>query len=165
MTVAAATTPGATGAPTEAPAALAEALTVAAELAPLPPRIILYDGVCGLCARTVRWLIAHDRGLLWYAPLQGETAARLRALHPRIPTELSSVVLVEDGRVHLRSKVFLHVARHLTRPWRWLYAFRWFPALLADPMYRLVASTRYRLFGTYDACRLPTTAERARLLP
>lgn len=136
-----------------------------AALAPEPSPLILYDGVCGLCGRTVRWLLRRDGGRLWYAPLQGETAERLRARYPRIPRELDSVVLVEDGRVYLRSKVFLHVARHLTRPWRWLYHLRWFPALLVDPAYWLVAKLRYRLFGKYDACRLPTTDERARFLP
>ena len=133
--------------------------------APLPPSIILYDGVCGLCAKAVRWLITHDRGRLHYAPLQGETAARLRARHPRIPVELQSVVLVDGGQVYLRSKAFLHVARHLTRPWRWLYGVRWLPAFLCDPFYWVVAKSRYRLFGRYDACRLPTQGERARLLP
>lgn len=136
-----------------------------AALAPEPSPLILYDGVCGLCGRTVRWLLRRDGGRLWYAPLQGETAERLRARYPRIPRELDSVVLVEDGRVYLRSKVFLHVARHLTRPWRWLHHLRWFPALLVDPAYWLVAKLRYRLFGKYDACRLPTTDERARFLP
>ncbi len=133
--------------------------------ADLPPRIVLYDGVCGLCSRTVRWLLKRDGGAFHYAPLQGETAARLRTLHPRIPEQLDSVVYIEDGRVHLRSKVFLHAARWLTRPWRWAWYVRWFPAFLLDPFYWLVAKLRYRLFGKFDACKLPTTDERARLLP
>lgn len=145
--------------------ATAEAVTAGAAPAPLPPRIVLYDGACGLCGKTVRWLVARDRGRLWYAPLEGETAARLRALHPRIPVPLDSVVLVEDGKVYLRGKVFLHVARHLTRPWRWAYPFRWLPGPLLDPVYWLVAKLRSRRFGQPDACRLPTTGARARFLP
>ena len=131
----------------------------------LPPRIVLYDGVCGLCSRTVRWLMKRDNGAFHYAPLQGETAARLRARHPRIPSQLDSVVYIDADRVHLRSKVFLHAARHLTRPWRWAWHFRWLPAFLLDPFYWLVAKLRYRLFGKFDSCTLPTTDERAKLLP
>lgn len=131
----------------------------------LPPRIVLYDGVCGLCSKTVRWLMKRDRGAFHYAPLQGETAAALRARHPRIPEQLDSVVYVEDGRVHLRSKVFLYAARWLTRPWRWAWYVRWIPAFLLDPFYWVVAKLRYRLFGKFDACTLPTTDERAKLLP
>jgi predicted DCC family thiol-disulfide oxidoreductase YuxK len=132
----------------------------------LPPRIVLFDGVCGLCQKTVRWLIDHDPDrAFWFAPLQGETAAALRRQHPEIPTEIHTVVFVEEGRVFLRSKVFLYAARHLPRPWRWAYHFRWLPAWPLDLAYRLVARLRYRIWGTVDECRLPTAEDRARLLP
>ncbi len=132
----------------------------------MPPRIVLYDGVCGLCHRLVRWLMEHDgRGVLHYAPLQGETAARLRAIHRAIPVDLDSVVYVEEGRVYLRSKAFLHIARHLDRPWRWLYHWRWLPARLVDPIYWVVARTRYRVFGEYETCQVPSAENRERVLP
>jgi predicted DCC family thiol-disulfide oxidoreductase YuxK len=129
------------------------------------PPILLYDGVCGLCARSVRFILRHERApVIQFAPLQGETAAALRATHPEIPTELSTVVLVEGDRVYLRSKAFIHVARHLRAPWRWVYAFRWFPAFLADLVYAVVARLRYRVFGKTDACELPAPDQRARFL-
>ncbi|HWM87526.1 MAG TPA: DCC1-like thiol-disulfide oxidoreductase family protein [Kofleriaceae bacterium] len=132
----------------------------------LPPRIVLYDGVCGLCHRMVRWLMAHDHlDRFHYAPLQGDTATRLRAMHPEIPDDLDSVVYVEEGRVHLRSKVFLHAARHLGWPWRWAHHLRWLPAFLLDPLYWIVARVRYRVFGKYESCQLPAAEERERLLP
>ena len=38
--------------------------------------VVLYDGVCGLCDRSVQFLLARDRErVLHYAPLQGPTAA------------------------------------------------------------------------------------------
>ncbi len=131
----------------------------------LPGPVVLYDGECGLCHRAVKFLLARDRRQLWYAPLQGETAAKLRAEHPEIPTTLESVVLVDGGRVHLRSKAFLYGARYLTRPWRWAYHFRWLPALLLDLAYRVIARIRYRVWGKFDTCTMPTTEQRAHLLP
>jgi predicted DCC family thiol-disulfide oxidoreductase YuxK len=131
----------------------------------LPGPVVLYDGECGLCHRSVKFLLARDRQQLWYAPLQGETAARLRAAHPEIPATLESVVLVDGGRVHLRSKAFLYGARYLTRPWRWAYHLRWLPAFLLDLLYRVIARIRYRVWGKFDACTLPTTEQRAHLLP
>jgi predicted DCC family thiol-disulfide oxidoreductase YuxK len=133
---------------------------------PLPDVVVLYDGVCGLCHWTTSWLLRNDPdGRLHFAALQGETAERLRAVHPEIPRELDSVVLVEDGQVFLRSKVFLHVARHLRAPWRWGYHLRWLPAPLLDLFYRFIARIRYRVWGKYETCRAPTTQERERLLP
>lgn len=127
---------------------------------------MLYDGVCGLCHRTVAWLLKRDREKQFhFAPLQGATAARLRELYPDIPTDLDTVVYVEDGRVHVRAKAFLYAARHLPRPWRWAYHVRWLPRFLVNPFYWLVARTRYRIFGKLDACQVPDVADRSRLLP
>jgi predicted DCC family thiol-disulfide oxidoreductase YuxK len=38
--------------------------------------VVFYDAVCGLCDRSVQFLLAHDRErVLHFAPLQGPTAA------------------------------------------------------------------------------------------
>ncbi|MHC4817599.1 MAG: thiol-disulfide oxidoreductase DCC family protein, partial [Planctomycetota bacterium] len=82
---------------------------------PLPPRLVLFDGICGFCDRAVRWLIERDRfGHLHFAPLQGETAAALRRRHPEIPEDIDAIVYVETDasgeRVHLRSDAVFRVA-------------------------------------------------------
>jgi predicted DCC family thiol-disulfide oxidoreductase YuxK len=132
----------------------------------LPPFVVLYDGVSGLCSRTVTWLAARDgQRRLAFAPLQGETAARLRERHPEIPAGLDSVVYVEPGGVHLRGKAFLHLSRHLDPPWRWAYRLRWLPAFPLDLAYRLVARVRYRVWGRSETCRVPTGVLGGQLLP
>jgi predicted DCC family thiol-disulfide oxidoreductase YuxK len=131
----------------------------------VPGPIVLYDGECGLCHHSVKFLSKRDKGQLYYAPLQGETAAALRAEHPEIPQTLESVVLVDSGKVRLRSKAFLYGAKYLTRPWRWAYAFRWLPAFLLDLGYRVIARVRYRIWGKFDTCQIPRTEQRTKLLP
>lgn len=142
-----------------------EASVASAALADARP-IVLYDGACGLCHRTVRFLLRHERDHeLRFAPLQGPTAAELRVRFPTIPHALSTVVLVDRDRVRLRSKAVLHAAHHLRAPWRWAYALRWLPAVVLDLGYRVVARVRFRLWGTADACALPAPDQRARFLP
>lgn len=128
-------------------------------------RIVLYDGVCGLCNRAVAWLIARDGGQFRYAQLQGETAAALRRAHPNIPTSIDTVVFVDGDRAYLRAKAFFRMMRYLPRPWRWLAPLGVLPSFLIDLPYRLVARIRYRIWGKVDACRLPAPGEAARLLP
>jgi len=128
--------------------------------------VVLYDGTCGLCHRSVRFILRHERDHdLKFAPLQGETAAALRERHREIPETLESVVLVDDDHVRLRSKAFMYTARHLRAPWRWGYAMRWLPAFLCDLVYRLIARIRYRVWGHADQCDLPAPEHRARFLP
>ena len=111
-------------------------------------------------------MLRHERDHeLRFAPLQGETAATLRTRFPEIPDTLETIVLVDGPRAHLRSKAFLHAARHLRAPWRWAYAFRWFPGFVLDLGYRVIAAIRYRVWGRADACDLPSPDQRARFLP
>lgn len=128
--------------------------------------LVLYDGTCGLCARSIRWILRHERDrAIQFAPLQGETAAAARARFPHIPTTLDSVVYIEAGKAHLRSKAFLHLMRHMRAPWRWAYGLRWMPGFVLDLGYRVVAATRYRLFGKVDSCELPSPENRVRFAP
>jgi predicted DCC family thiol-disulfide oxidoreductase YuxK len=136
---------------------------------PLPPRLVLFDGVCRFCDRAVRWLIERDpRQRLHFAPLQGETAVDLRRRHPEIPEDTDTVVYVEvdrDGEhVHLRSAAIFRIAAELTGPWRRLAWLRWLPRPLADAGYCLFASRRYRFFGKFDACAVPPPGQRARFV-
>ena len=132
----------------------------------LPERIVLYDGVCGMCDRVVQWLLDRDpQGKLTFAALQGETAAALRREHPSIPAEIDTVVFVEGGRVHLRSRAVFALLAVIGGFWTPVSWFGVLPQWLTDLGYRPVAALRYRIFGKLDACRLPRPEERARFLP
>ena len=142
-------------------------------IAALPERIAFFDGVCSFCDGTVKWLVAHDpEQRLHFAPLQGETAATVRAGFPdRFPVDIDTFVYLEPGddfagrRIHLRSEAVFALADDLGGELRWITRFRWLPRWLTDLAYRLFASNRYRMFGKLEACDVPTPADRARLLP
>jgi len=140
-----------------------------AEAAPGAAVIVLFDGACAFCNRAVDWLLRRDpEGRLRFAPLQGETAARLRARHPEIPAELETLVTVETlagrERVHLRSEAIFRACAAIAGAPRWVGWLARLPRPLTDLGYRLFARARYRLFGRVEACRLPRPGERARIL-
>jgi predicted DCC family thiol-disulfide oxidoreductase YuxK len=139
---------------------------VAATAPHVDPELVLYDGTCGLCAKSVRWILHHERDHdLKFAPLQGETVQALRARYPNIPATVDTVIYIANGKAYLRSKAFLHAAKHLRAPWRWAFAFRWFPGFLLNVGYRFIAAIRYKVWGRVDACELPSPEQRARFLP
>jgi predicted DCC family thiol-disulfide oxidoreductase YuxK len=127
--------------------------------------LVLYDGECGLCDRTVQWLLRHDhREVLRFAPLQGEVARPFTGG----ATEFDTMVFVErEGeatRVSQRSRAMFRILARIGGPWRILSWLRFLPSGLTDLFYRLVAANRIRWFGRVDACRLPDAASRARFL-
>lgn len=135
------------------------------------PAWVLYDGTCGLCDRTVRWLLSRDRaGVLRFATLAGTVGAAVRARHPGLPSAEETLLLVEAPgqtaeRVRVRSDAVLGAVARLGGGWRAATALaRLVPRPLRDAAYRLVARRRTRWFGRLAACRRPTPAERARFL-
>ena len=129
------------------------------------PPVLLFDGVCTLCDRTVQFVLDHDRnGRIQFASIQSEAGRVLMSQCGLQSGSVDSVVFVEGDRCHLRSDAALRVARHLAPPWRWLSALRVVPRPLRDKVYDWVAHNRYRWFGTRPACRVPTPETRARFL-
>ncbi len=133
--------------------------------------IILYDGVCGLCNRLVQFALKRDRAdRLRFASLQSDFAARILARHGLNPQSLDTVYLVLDydqpaERLFARSQAVLKILQQLGSAWRAVAALgRALPLAIRDFFYNLVARTRYRIFGRYDTCPLPTPDQRAKFL-
>lgn len=131
-----------------------------------PRPLLLYDGECGLCARSVRFVLARERGdELRFAALQSDLGKGVLTGAGLDPEALSSLVYVDvDGDVHTESGGALRVARHLRLPWRWGRVFLAVPPFLRDAVYRFIAERRYRWFGTSESCPLPTPAQSARFV-
>lgn len=127
--------------------------------------IVLYDGVCGLCDRSVQLILRNDRrGRFRFAALQSEAGRALLEKFGLPPEALDSVVLVEGDQAWRRSRAALRIARRMDAPWPLLWPLMIVPRPLADWAYDLVAKNRYRIFGKRDACMIPPPEVRARFL-
>lgn len=136
-----------------------------------PQPVLLFDGECGLCHWCVRRLLKWDRaGRLHFAPLQGEPAQaylRARGLPVR---DFDSLVFVPDWNQPAGSAPLLRTEGALAAsavaggPGRVLATFRVLPRGFRDWGYRLVARSRYALFGEYRPRPLPRPEWQARFL-
>jgi predicted DCC family thiol-disulfide oxidoreductase YuxK len=110
--------------------------------------VVFYDGTCGLCHRSVRFLLAEDRtGTAFrFAPLKGVRFAESLGGRPDLPD--SVVVHTAAGEALVRSAGLLHALRRLGGLWRVAAAaIGLVPRPLRDGLYDGVARVRYRLFG------------------
>jgi predicted DCC family thiol-disulfide oxidoreductase YuxK len=133
---------------------------------PRSHHIFFYDGVCGLCDRTVHFLLSRDRrDRLRFAPLQGAVAAEMLPPLGGRPEDLDTMYLVtSDGRLLQKSRAVLFAVAALGGLWSLVSVFRIVPRPIADAVYSFVAGVRYRIFGKYEACQIPSREERARFL-
>jgi len=119
-------------------------------------QIIFFDGVCNLCNGFVDFVMRFDRHHQFqFASLQGETAKKL--LPEKFHQELSTVVLLKDGKVNTKATAVLLVLQELGAVWKFFWIFNYFP--FKDFFYNLIAKNRYCLFGKRKSCRLPTDEE------
>jgi len=133
--------------------------------------ILLYDGVCGLCNRLVQFMLRRDRHEIFrFAALQSAFAARILTRHGASPTDLDTVyVVVNFGepaeKLMSRSEAMGYVFEQLGGVWRVAaLVLSGLPPALCDWGYNLVARNRYRIFGQYDSCPLPSAETRSRFL-
>mgnify|MGYP002039438577 CR=1 FL=1 len=143
-------------------------MSSATEREELPPFLLLFDGECAVCDRTVQFLLDRDpTGKLSFAPLQGSTAQAVKARHPEWPDDLDSLVLViqrpEGEQLLFYSTAVLRAVGELGGVLGALCrAILLLPRILRDPLYRAFARIRYRVFGKVEACRLPRPGEAER---
>ena len=127
--------------------------------------VVLFDGVCNLCNGSVRFVIERDpHKHFQFAPLQSETATTLIGGTADPLAMPDSIVLVDDGRLYVRSTAALRIARRLRFPWPLVWVFMAVPRPLRDWVYVVIARHRYGWFGKRDTCMVPTKEIRDRFL-
>ena len=132
--------------------------------------VLLYDGTCGFCARSVQFVLRHERpgGTLRFARLEGSLGTELRSRHPELAA-IDSVLWYEPAtasspeRLLWRSRGALRVARYLGGAWALLSSLGTLvPRPIRDAVYDWIARHRHALAA--DACLVPTPDQRRRFL-
>jgi predicted DCC family thiol-disulfide oxidoreductase YuxK len=127
--------------------------------------IVLFDGTCAFCEGAVRFIAQRDPTRYFrFGASQSPKAGQLLAAHGISRDSARSIILIEDGRVYLRSTATLRIAARMAFPWSMLRAGLLIPAPLRDGIYRIVAAIRHRLAGRSNACEVPPPEIRSRLL-
>jgi predicted DCC family thiol-disulfide oxidoreductase YuxK len=131
--------------------------------------ILFYDGHCGLCHRSVRFVLARGaRGeAFFFAPLQGDTFRQLVSEEPRRQLPDSLVLRTAQGELLTRSAAVLHIAARLGGAWRVLGAIvQVIPRAWRDALYDFIARIRHKLFARPpEICPQVPLHLRARFLP
>ena len=138
--------------------------------APRGAHLVLYDGVCGLCNRLLQFLLRHDRrGVFTFAALQSTTGKAMVARWGGNPDDLASFYVVadfrtENARAITKSDAALFIAREIGWPWNLARAAAVLPKPLRNRLYDVVARSRYRVFGRYEQCLIPSEESRGRFI-
>lgn len=127
--------------------------------------IVVFDAQCLLCNGWVQFILRHDRKETFkFASVQGEAGRRLLAKEGLAVDGLQTLLLVDGHQSWQHTAAIFRVLSALGWPWRLAWMAWLIPSFIRDPLYRLVARNRYRVFGRTDVCMVPPKNHQSRFL-
>ena len=125
--------------------------------------IILFDGVCNLCEFSVQFIIERDsKKHFHFSSQQSELGQEFIKTHHL--EEHDSIILISQEKVFLYSDAALYIAKELNSKWKYIFIFRFVPKILRDLVYKLIAKSRYSIFGKKESCIMPSQEIESRFL-
>lgn len=114
--------------------------------------LLLFDGDCGLCNRSVQWILLHEKKPhIQFAALQSETGTHYlnKFNFTAIPETL---LFIENDICFQKSDAALKICKHLKWPQKALMALYIFPRFLRNWVYDFIAKNRIKWFGKPESC-------------
>jgi predicted DCC family thiol-disulfide oxidoreductase YuxK len=126
--------------------------------AQITKKIILFDGVCNLCNRSIQWVIKRDKkNRFQFAAIQSHAGQQLIKERHIDTSEVDSIILIEPGvAYYVRSTAALKIGKSFGGGYTLLSIFEWIPKSIRDWVYNRIANNRYKWFGRQDQCMIPS---------
>jgi predicted DCC family thiol-disulfide oxidoreductase YuxK len=126
--------------------------------------IVFFDGVCNLCANSVKFIIERDdKNVFRFSSLQSDFAKRTLNL-PDLVAIPQSLLLLKEDKIYTKSTAALLIAKQLKGAWPLLTVFFLVPPFIRNFVYDWVAKNRYSWFGKNEHCMIPTPEMQQRFL-
>lgn len=123
--------------------------------------IIFYDGLCGLCDKSVQFVLKHDtQNKFLFCALQDNYAKQILGNNITFDT----FILYHNNKIYTQSTAALITLKLLGGFWQLLYIFIIVPAFIRNAVYQYIAKNRYKWFGKYDTCKIPTAETKKRFI-
>lgn len=125
---------------------------------PQHKKLILFDGVCNLCNRSVQYIIKHDKNAVFlFTPLQSNLGQDILNQFKIDPLKTDSILLYEDQKgISIKSTAILKILRSLGFPRNLMTLFFIIPPFLRNMVYDQIAKKRYKWFGKRNQCMVPS---------
>lgn len=129
--------------------------------------VVLVDGYCVFCNALVRNLMRFDRqSRFYFAHLQSDVARDVIARHSGAEPDIDAIYLVTNFGTDKERLLIDGAAGKMiwSTVFPVLFFLRFVPTVLLDPFYKWFGKIRYKLFGKYESCLVPTAELRKRFV-
>tara|TARA_B100001029_G_scaffold7696_1_gene5392 strand:- start:110 stop:514 length:405 start_codon:yes stop_codon:yes gene_type:complete len=125
--------------------------------------VIIYDGICVLCNKYIKWVLDKDKeNLFLISNLQSKFTEEK---FPELRKIDSVAVIKKNGEILQKSKAVNHILKSINRLILLRIILNILPLSISNLFYDIVAKSRYKVFGKYDSCQLPEPEYKSRFIP
>lgn len=125
--------------------------------------VVLYDGDCGFCNRSVAWVMKRDQSKkIHFAAIQSDFTSELFKERGWEQPDLSTFYFVGNDILLQKSNAALKVASYFKFPYALLVVFKIVPRFIRDAVYDFIAKRRQKISKGF--CVMPTEEERTRFI-
>lgn len=127
--------------------------------------VIVFDGHCVMCSAGANYVLKRDRAKHFrLLAAQSPLGEAIYAHYGLKPADYSTNLLIEQGRVRVKSDGTLAMMAGLGFPWTLTGVFRIIPPQLRNAIYNVIARNRLKWFGRSDVCYMPSADDQDRFL-
>ena len=125
--------------------------------------IIVYDGECVFCSRSMAWIVKHDEhDRIRLTPCTSDIGARLMRQHGIDPADPSTFLVIIEGKPFVQSRAMLELVPLLDSKVQPLRGFGIIPNPLRNVVYNWTARNRRRLIK--GECPVPSAEMTRRMI-
>ncbi len=129
-------------------------------------KIILFDGLCNLCATSVQFIIKRDKkDIFRFVSLQSDLGQELLQQLPISKQKIDSIILYESNKAYYyKSEAVFEIVKSIGGFFYCLLIFKWLPTAVTNTIYDYIARNRYRWWGKKESCLVPSQELQSKFL-
>ena len=129
-------------------------------------KIVLFDGVCNLCDKSVQFILKRDKkDLFRFVPLQSPLGEEIVDYLGIDKTKTDSIILYEPKKAYYyKAQAAIKIGFHLGGFISLINIFSILPKAISNRVYDYVAKNRYKWYGKKNECMIPTPEMKAKFL-
>ncbi len=134
---------------------------------PKDKKIILFDGVCNLCDKSVQFIIKHDKkDIFRFVAIQSSLGQEIVNYIKINVTKIDSIILYEPSvAYYYKAEAALRIAKKLGGIISIVSVFLILPKSFLNLFYDYIAKNRYKWYGKKESCLIPTPDLKSKFLP
>lgn len=125
--------------------------------------IFVYDGACGICNKSVQFIIDHEKSNeIYFVSFQSSLGEALSGQFGFDSNNLSTAIFINGNSMSTKSDAILESSVYLKAPYHRIALIKFIPKGLRDIVYDFISRNRTKLSGQYQ-CKVMDKEKASRI--